>query len=60
MVGKAALLLVMSLRVSIDVSVECSSPYYSDLFIEVAPSRQLRKPANGILCNLVLKLLILT
>ena len=36
-----------------------NSPY-SDLFIEVAPSRQLRKPANGILCNLVLKLLILT
>ena len=38
------------------------SPYYSDLFIEVASSQQLRsrKPANGILCNLVLKLLILT
>ena len=36
-----------------------NSPY-SDLFIEVALSRQLRKPANGILCNLVLKLLILT
>ena len=30
------------------------SPYFSDLFIEVASSRQLRKPANGILCNLVI------
>ena len=60
MVGRAALLLVMSLTVSNDIDVLVNRSFTIFYCIEVASSQQLRKPANGILCKLLLRLLIMT